>query len=376
MSETLERGVVAVVTENPVAVLTDAVKFDAFYEAIAQEAKALKPDLTTEKGRKAIAAMAYKVTRTKTAIDDAGKKLNEDARKRINVVDAARRDIRERLDALAAEVRAPLTKWEVAEAERLAWCNSTIAHIKSQAAVGIEATSETVAATIVDISAIEIEEGRFRELFGLAEMTKSETIVTLANAHSRLLREEADRAELARLRAEAEARAEADRIAREEADAKAEAERKEAARIEAARLDAEIAEQARKDAEAREQRRIEEARQEAANAAQREAERVAREAQAERDRAHEEELAAARKEAERLAKIERDRIAAEQQAEAARKAQEAEDARRAADRKHRGEIMKAAKEAIVASGCVSADQAKSIVLAIVAGEIPNVSMRF
>jgi colicin import membrane protein len=52
-----------------------------------RETDALDADVTTEKGRKAIASMAYKVARTKTAIDEAGKKLNEEARARINAVD-------------------------------------------------------------------------------------------------------------------------------------------------------------------------------------------------------------------------------------------------------------------------------------------------
>ncbi|WP_277750417.1 hypothetical protein [Croceibacterium ferulae] len=42
--------------------------------------------MTTAKGRKAIASLAAKVARTKTAIDDAGKKLNEEARAKINAV--------------------------------------------------------------------------------------------------------------------------------------------------------------------------------------------------------------------------------------------------------------------------------------------------
>jgi colicin import membrane protein len=60
------------------------------------------------------------VTRSKTAIDDAGKKLNEEARAKINAVDAQRRKIREELDALAEEVRKPLTEWEKAEDQRIA----------------------------------------------------------------------------------------------------------------------------------------------------------------------------------------------------------------------------------------------------------------
>lgn len=376
MSETLERGIVAVVNENPVVVLTDEKERNLFYDVLAAEARALVADVTTPKGRKAITAMKSKIIANKTALDDAGKRLNENARAQINAVDAVRRDIREKLDALAAEVRKPLTDWEAAEELRIKECEEAITCVKSLGIVSIDATSETVRDSINQVRSFDPTDPSWKEFGPSLRAARDASREALESALVRIEREEADRAELARLRAEVEARAEADRIAREEAEAKAEADWKEAVRIEVERMADERAEQVRKDAEAREQRRIEDARQEAANAAQREAERIAREAQAERDRVHEAELAAARKEADRLAKIERDRIAAEQQAEAARKAQDAEDARRAADRQHRGEIMKAAKNAIVASGCVSADQAKSIVLAIVAGEIPNVSMRF
>jgi colicin import membrane protein len=69
MSETIERTDVALVLQNPVAVLTDGAKFDALYASIKAEATAHQPDTATDKGRKAIAAMAFKITRTKTAID-------------------------------------------------------------------------------------------------------------------------------------------------------------------------------------------------------------------------------------------------------------------------------------------------------------------
>jgi colicin import membrane protein len=62
-------------------------------------------------------------------------------------------------------------------------------------------------------------------------------------------------------------------------------------------------------------------------------------------------------------------------------AQEAEDrtkreeAARQADREHRGKVMGEAKSALIEIGAAE-DLAKKIVLAIVAGEIPHVSLRF
>ena len=93
--ETPRTALVAQVSANPGLVLLDRERFDQFYEAIKAETDKLVPDLTTEKGRKEIASMAHKVAKTKTAIDAAGKLLNEEARSKINIVDAARRDIRD-----------------------------------------------------------------------------------------------------------------------------------------------------------------------------------------------------------------------------------------------------------------------------------------
>lgn len=76
----------------------------------------LVPDTTTDKGRKEIASLAYKVSRSKTAIDDAGKALVADIKARASKIDAARKKARDTLDALRDEVRAPLTEWEAEQA--------------------------------------------------------------------------------------------------------------------------------------------------------------------------------------------------------------------------------------------------------------------
>ena len=103
---------------------------------------------------------------------------------------------------------------------------------------------------------------------------------------------------------------------------------------------------------------------------------------AERDRIqreHEEALAAERRraeEAERTAQAERDRAAkeeADRKAEAEREA--AAQAKRDADLKHRSAVKTAAKQAIMSCGA-DEETAKKIVLAIIAGEVPAVSLRF
>ncbi|MCW9157761.1 hypothetical protein N5I54_26990, partial [Klebsiella quasipneumoniae] len=82
------------------------------------EARSLVPDVTTKKGRDAIASMAHKVARSKTYIDSAGKDLVAELKALPKQIDESRRVVRERLDALKDEVRRPLTEWE-AEQERI-----------------------------------------------------------------------------------------------------------------------------------------------------------------------------------------------------------------------------------------------------------------
>lgn len=373
--QSVSTSIATLVEQSPVVVLTDHQQRDAFYAHIQSEVDAFEPDLSTEKGRKAIASLAYKITRTKTAIDDAGKKLNEDARARINAVDAERRVVKEKLTTLAAQVRAPLTKWEADEEERVKDCRAVIDGIKSSAVVTIEDTAETVRARGVGVWNTAIDADRFGNMAAEANAAKDMAVTTLKSALARLTKEDADRAELDRLRKEAAEREERDRIEREarEAEERAAAEVKAA---EAKRIaDEQAAEARRIAAEKAEAERVERAKQEAAEAEQ----RKAQEEQAKRDREHAEQLAAERRrveEIEQAAQAERDRAAkveAARQAEVKRIADE--QAARDADQAHRGAVMKAAKEAIMTCG-TDEETAKKIVLLIRAGEVPNVTLRF
>ena len=112
-------GDLAVLNEKTkIALLTDEKAFEDLLDKIRTEVRAHVPDLTTDKGRKAIASLAHKVTKTKTALDEAGKSLTEDLRKQVKTVDDSRRKIRENLDELRDEARKPLTDWEEAEEAR------------------------------------------------------------------------------------------------------------------------------------------------------------------------------------------------------------------------------------------------------------------
>ena len=103
---------------NALAVFTSQEQLDPLIEAIEKEARSLVPDLSTKKGRDAIASMAHKVARSKTYIDNAGKDLVAELKALPKQIDESRRLVRERLDALKDEVRRPLTEWE-AEQERI-----------------------------------------------------------------------------------------------------------------------------------------------------------------------------------------------------------------------------------------------------------------
>ncbi|ODP39285.1 hypothetical protein [Sphingomonas turrisvirgatae] len=360
--------IAVVVSQTPAVVLVDQQKRDDLYAHIRREIEVFTPDVTTPKGRDAIKSFAYKITRTKTAIDAAGKQLNEEARAKIAVVDEARRDARNTLDIMAEQVRKPLTEWEDAEKTRVARCREIIDAFKADAVVTLDDTAATVRARGMALFAVELAEDEFRDMLPEAQSAKDAAVETLRTALARLTKEEADRAELERLRAEAEERAEQDRMANEAAE-------REAREAEEAR----IAEERRVQAEKDEAERLARIEREAAERAKREAEDAARAEQERRDREHAEQLAAERRraeDAERAAQAERDRIAAEEaarQAEAKRIADEQE--RRNRDQAHRTAVKTAAKQALMTCGA-DEETARKIVVAIIAGEVPNVSLEF
>lgn len=351
--------------DNPIAVVQSSEKFDTLLGQIREVVRNHKPDLATQKGRDAIAALAYKVARTKTALDDAGKKLNEDARKQIDAVDEQRRRIRTELDALRDEARKPLDLWEVAEAVRKETIDAVLGVIDASTSFPETYTAAEISERIVGLEATEFDAEIFQEWLQIAIAKKTKALETLRGVYTRTLKAEADAAELETLRkqnAEREAR-EAEQKAAREAEEQRQREAKEAEER-AARE----AEQAAAAERAAEEKRLADAKEAARLETERLAE-AASQAAAEKQRELQAEIDAANAEAQRL-----------READEARQAEEKriadEQAAREKDRAHRSAVMKAAKEALMAHTGIAEEAAKKAVLAIVAGEIPNVTLTF
>jgi hypothetical protein len=333
---------------------------EAIVSKLETEVRAIKTDISTDAGRKEIASLAYKVARSKTALDDMGKNLVADIKAQAGKIDADRRIIRDRLDALKDEVRKPLTDWENAEKDRIAGHEEALAAIVQMGSmVDPQPTAESIKLRIVALSELPVRDW---QEFGkrAAEALKS-SLDSLTAALALAEKREAEAAELARLRAEQFAREQKerdDRIATEAAEkARIEAE------IKARREAEEVA--AKADAE---RKRVEQEKAEAiARAEKAEADRVAAAAKAERDAKDAAEAA----ERNRLAAIEaeRKRVADEAAAVAA------ETAKRETDKKHRAKINNEALAALTSFG-VEAELGKAVIAAIARGEIPHISIEY
>ena len=101
-----------------VAVIFTEVGMTTLLSEIDKKARGFTPDLSTDSGRKEIASMAYKVARSKTLIDDVGKKSMEELKQKIDDRNKYRKQARDYLDNLKDEVRKPLTEWETEQDRR------------------------------------------------------------------------------------------------------------------------------------------------------------------------------------------------------------------------------------------------------------------
>ncbi|HCQ8472420.1 TPA: hypothetical protein OME37_000090 [Klebsiella michiganensis] len=323
MSEIMD--LVVIEKKNAMAVFTNNDQLDPLIEAIEKEARSLVPDVTTKKGRDAIASMAHKVARSKTYIDNAGKDLVAELKALPKQIDESRRVVRERLDALKDEVRRPLTEWE-AEQER----------IKAEEAMNA-----------LHAEALAMNEEFDRQLASRIE-SDHEMALLMNDAFDREQADKAAEAERQRIAHEEEIKRLAAAAAAREVEQRAQREREEAALREAA-LKAQ-AEQAERDRIAAEQKA------EADKRAAVEAER--RKAQEEADRIRRE---AEQREQARLA--EEKRIADEQ-------------ARREADVNHRKAVGTDIVKALLANTSLTRDQAIEVLTAIKDGNIPHTGISY
>lgn len=323
MSEVTD--LVVIEKSSAMAVFTNNEQLDPIIEKIEKEARSLVPDVSTKKGRDAIASMAHKVARSKTYIDNAGKDLVAELKALPKQIDESRRIVRERLDALKDEVRRPLTEWE-AEQER----------IKAEEAAKIKAEED-------------------RKKFE----SDHEIALLMNDAFDRELAEKKAEAERQRIAHEEELKRQAAEQAKREAEEKA------AAELAAAKKREEDAIAAKAQAEL------------LAKQAQERAEREAKEAQ--------ERTAKLAQEAREQAELEKqEAIAAEQrkaqEKESARLAEEQriadETAKREADVKHRKAVGTDIVKALTANSSISRDQAIEVLIALMNGLVPHTKINY
>lgn len=96
-------------------------KADDFLVGVEKEVEEFKKtrDISTPKGRAEIKSFSYKISQTKAPVDKAGLNLTEEARDRIDKINAERKRVREKLQAFQDDVRQPLTDYENKEKERI-----------------------------------------------------------------------------------------------------------------------------------------------------------------------------------------------------------------------------------------------------------------
>lgn len=366
---------IPVATESSLAVIETFTAVELFkpgamefvVSKIEAEVRATPRDISTEKGRKAIASLAYKVARSATYIEEKRLELVSDEKKRLAVIDAEGKKGRDRLTSLKLEARQSLTDWENEEKDRVARHEGSISAMELAGTLDFGASIEDIQSRIAILELVDLS--TFQEFKERATQTKTSVLSALQTKLKIAEKQESDRIEMEKLRAEAEDRARKDREdqiaaeAREKAQREAEAER---SRIEQEKFAAE------------------------ARAKQAEAEKIAAEKKADADRLaeaervtlqrihdeklHKEAIEAADRKAERdaLAAVEAEK--ARVAAEVKRVADEAKARER--DKAHKTTINNQALEALVLHSELSPADAKQVIVAIAKGLIPNIKISY
>lgn len=323
MSEITDLVVIEKSTALDVFVSSDSV--EDIISKVEREVESFVADVNTNKGRKDIASMAYKVAQSKTYLDGLGKDLVAELKEVPKLIDANRKTVRDRLDALRDKVRQPLTEWE-AEQERI--------KVEEEAKRAAEELAKQV--EVDHEIALLLNDKLDRDLLEAQQEAERQRI-----AHEEELKRQA--AEQAKREAAEAARREIDAAAAREREALLAKERAEREYKEAA----EQAERNRIAAEQRAEREKQEAIEAVRRKAQEEADRIKRETAA--------------KESARLA--EEKRIADEAEA-------------RAANEKHRKAIGTEVVNALIAHAGLSRVQAIDVLMQIKDGNVPHTRITY
>ncbi|EKN3597070.1 cell envelope biogenesis protein TolA [Yersinia enterocolitica] len=327
MSEATGLSIV-IEAKNALAVFTQPDHIESILQQVEKEVNSFVPDVSTKKGRDAIASLGLKVAKTKTYLDGLGKDLVTEYKEVPKKIDASRKTVRDRLDALKEKVLLPKLEYE-AEQERIAAEAAYAAMWQEAHEMDASITAERLVKKESDHEMALL----MNDAFDRDAKAKADEIEHLRKAHEEFIVQQA--AEKAKREVEEKAKRDIEAAEQRERDAK---------------LAQERAEQTAKDAAAKAERdakelaeRVEREKQDAIAAeklkAQQEADRVQREAK--------------QKEDARLA-------------EEKRVADEA--AKKAADKAHQAEVNNKAIAVLTSAG-IDAECAKACVVAIIKNQV-------
>lgn len=190
---------------NALQVFIEPQGVDPYIEKIRKEALSLVPDITTKKGREEIASMAFKVSRSKTYLEKAGKDLCDAERAKIDItlkaVLASRKRIECELDSIRDQVRKPLTDWENEESARKAKIEARIEAMQRLPEIG--QSSELIQKHLRRLENTEIDES-FGEYTAEAALARTRSIRDCNGRIEAQLKIEADAKEHVELKSKQE----------------------------------------------------------------------------------------------------------------------------------------------------------------------------
>lgn len=186
------------------AFFLDPAKLDTLYGHVEKMARALVADPLTKEGASQIKSCARQIASVKKRIDDIGKDVVADLKKLPGQIDANRKSLRERLEALQDDIRRPVTEIENREDE--------IDGIKGIHLRLANASSEEIAKELEFVKKIPLTEEKWHESLEKAKAAIAGETKALELLKSTAEKREKDAEELEQLRKNQE---EADRIIRE-----------------------------------------------------------------------------------------------------------------------------------------------------------------
>ncbi|EPE7782429.1 hypothetical protein ACSOQ1_000817 [Yersinia enterocolitica] len=251
--------------KNALAVFTQPDHIESILQQVEKEVNSFVTDVSTKKGRDAIASLGLKVAKTKTYLDGLGKDLVTEYKEVPKKIDASRKTVRDRLDALKEKVLLPRLEYE-AEQDRIAAEAAYAAMWQEAHEMDASITAERLVKKESDHEMALL----MNDAFDRDAKEKSEEVERLRKAHEEFIAQQA--AEKAKLEAEEKAKRDIEAAEQREREAKLAQERAE-----------QKAEQDKKDAAAKAECEKQEAIAAEKLKAQQEAERVQREAKQKED---------------------------------------------------------------------------------------------